>query len=431
MRVALIGPVPPVLGGAVPGGVATHQAHLAAGLNAAGLDAPLLATNTAADLEDWRAPSATAPFPLYRVGSAPLRWRDLIALGPARVVRYAADLALHGRRFGSRATVLHGLLWYHRFLAAVRPTVIHVQHPLERALYVRTVQRLEGWRIPVVITAHSLFGEHDDATIQTLMRPNLLAADRVICVSPHIAEQACELGVAPDRVRVIRSGVETEVFRPRDRQAARLALGLSSQSPVVLFVGNLEPRKQVDVLLRAFVTVRERVPGSVLVIVGTGESAGVADQSRRLVRLAQELRLMDNDSGAPPVKFVGRVSDEALQQYYAAADVFALPSSAEAQGIVALEAMACGLVVVASAVGGLLGTVEDGRTGYLVPSGDVAALANRVASVLLDGDRRQVIGSAARAAVEQSFSWSQAIAATIRVYQELCDVPMTPIVTST
>src|SRR5207244_3091202 len=87
------------------------------------------------------------------------------------------------------------------------------------------------------------------------------------------------------------------------------------------------------------------------------------DQTDRLISLSRELHLDRS------VNFVGSVDDQQLLDYYAAANVFALPSSSEAQGIVALEAMACGLPVVASAVGGLLGTIHDGHTGFLVAPG--------------------------------------------------------------
>jgi type III pantothenate kinase len=119
------------------------------------------------------------------------------------------------------------------------------------------------------------------------------------------------------------------------------------------------------------------------------------------------------------VHFVGRVEDQPLLDYYAAADVFALPSSSEAQGIVALEAMACGLPVIATAVGGLLETIDDGRTGHLVPSGDVAALAEGVLKLLENEPHRREIAAAARMAVERDFSWPKAVAATIEVYRDV------------
>jgi len=418
VRVALIGPVPPQLGGATPGGVATHQVQLAAGLAAAGIFAPLLATNTRAAPQAARAAEAEAPFPLFRMGR-PRRARGqyLVAVGPRRAAWYALQLAFH-RQAGSRREVLANLLWYRRFLAQVRPDVIHVQHPLERCVYARRVARLEGWKMPLVVTAHSLFGEHSESTIETVMAPNLRAADWVIAVSSHIADQAMQLGVQSRRLRVIRSGVDTAQFRPAleaARAAARHALGIPPEARLVLFVGNLEPRKQVDVLLRAMASVRAEVPDAALVVVGSGESAGVQDQTARLIRLTHDLGLEHGDA----VRFVGWVDDQELHDYYAAADVFALPSSSEAQGLVALEAMACGLPVVATAVGGLLGTIEDGRTGFLVPPGDVPALADRLRQLLLDAGQREAIGRAARQAVEREFSWTRAVEATVEVYREV------------
>jgi glycosyltransferase involved in cell wall biosynthesis len=333
-------------------------------------------------------------------------------VGPQSVARYAAHLALR-RHAGSRREILANLLWYRHFVAEVRPDVIHVQHPLERCTYLRTVQDLEGWRQPVIVTAHSLFGEHSDETIDAVMAPNLRKAARVIAVSPHIAEQAVQLGVEPSRVRVIRSGVDVDRFRPRDRAAARQRLGVGGQTPLVLFVGNLEPRKQVDVLLRALAQVRRNLADARLVVVGSGENAGVHDQTARLVQLARELELNE------AVLFAGRATDEQLMDFYAAADVFALPSSSEAQGIVALEAMACELTVVATAVGGLVGTIEDGQTGFLVPPGEVEPLADVLVNVLPDVARRRTIGAAARERVEREFSWSRSIDATLDVYRDV------------
>lgn len=414
MRVALIGPVPPHLGGLTPGGVATHQVHLAEGLPAAGIEAPLLATNTAVDPACWQPDAGQMPFRLYRMPEP----RGLVAEvacpvgGYPRALRYLLSIALT-RRYGARRDVLRNLLVYRRFLDEVRPDLIHVQHPLDRFVYARLVRRLERWRMPLVVTAHSLFGEHSDATIRDLMAPNLRAADRVIAVSDHIAEQTIQLGVDPRRVRVIRSGVDTQRFQPRDKVAARLRLGVAEETCLVLFVGNLEPRKQVDVLLMALAQVRHELPSVQLLVAGSGESAGADDQTERLRRLTDELGLND------AVRFVGRLSEEGLLDAYAAADVFALPSSSEAQGIVALEAMASGLPVVASAVGGLIGTIDDGRTGCLVPAGDVAALARRLVEVLSDAERRTAIGLAARRQVEERFAWSHTVEETIAVYREV------------
>ena len=413
MRVALIGPVPPDLGGATPGGVATHLVQLAAGLARAGVDAPLLATNTRVAPGEWRAAASEAPFPLYRMarpGSA--RGQYVGLAGPLHLARYATHLTRQPPD-GSRREVLANLLMYRRFLDDACASVIHVQHPLERARYVRTVKQLEGWTTPLVITAHSLHGEHEPATIEALMAPNLRAADRVIAVNDHIAEQAIGLGVDANRVRVIRSGVDTERFQPRDQRAARCALGVPETALLVLFVGNLEPRKQVDVLLRAMARLHAEQPRASLVIVGSGEGAGAQDQTARLMALARDLGLEN------VVRFVGRLSDEQVLEHYAAADVLALPSSSEAQGIVALEAMACGLPVVGSAVGGLAGAIDDRQTGRLVPPGESGPLADALQEVLSDRARCEAMGRAARSHVERNFAWSNSVAATIDVYRSV------------
>jgi glycosyltransferase involved in cell wall biosynthesis len=417
VRVSLIGPLPPELGGATPGGVATHQAHLTAGLGAcADLEVALLATNVRA-----ASPSVStdryAERPYASMGvhvpRRPMDWLTpdyLRRVGAARLVRYAYRLARMPQP-GSRKEVLGQLLWYRYFLEATRPDVVHVQHPLERAFYVQQVQRLERRKWPLVITAHSFFGEHDEYTIHSLMAPNLRAADRVIAVSPHIADQAASLGVDRTRIRVIRSGIDVERFQPRDRAAARAILDVDGATALILFVGNLEPRKQLDVLLRAL----PNLPDARLAIVGSGDSAGVDDQTHALQHLAQQLGL------GTRVRFVGRVDGTTLLHWYAAADVFALPSSSEAQGIVALEAMASGLPVVASAVGGLLGTIEDGQTGYLVEPGEVEPLAQRLGALLADTPRRAAMGDAARQKVARDFTWQAAVASTVEVYRELAE----------
>jgi len=421
VRVGLIGPVPPEIGGATPGGVATHQMHLAESLAAAGLDVRLLATNStntlAATSTGWQ--SGTAPLTLYRMcrPTPSLQW--LAAVGAAPLARYALDAVRHSTRTdgGSRRVALGHVLWYRRFLATARPELVHVQHPMERQSYVRQIFRIDRCRLPLVVTLHSFFGEHPAATIHDVMTPNLQRADRFIAVSPHIADQAVELGADPARVTVIPSGVDVERFAPRDRLAARRALRSQHAlddpaAPLVLFVGNLEPRKGVDRLLAALAMVRQKLPDARLVVVGTGESAGADDQTPLLKGLVRDYGLTS------AVDFLGRVSADVLEQWYAAADVFALPSSSEAQGIAALEAMASGLPVVASAVGGLLRTIDDTRTGFLVPAGDVARLAARLTELLDNAELRRVMGSQARAAVERDFSWRRAAEATIAVYRE-------------
>lgn len=412
-RAALIGPLPPRFGGATPGGVATHQLHLAEGLARAGVCAPLLATNVDSAVRDKPAFPALAMRRPRRSGE----WLEpgyLRQVRPFRLMRYAAALA-GGRNasLGSRKAVLADTAWYAHFLRIVRPDVVHVQHPLERCDYVRFVLRQERLAVPLVVTAHSLFDEHAEHTIRQHMAPNLRAADRVIAVSPHVADQVASLSVEQDRIRVIRSGVDTQEFAPKDRIACRAELGLDLDLPLVLFVGNLEPRKAVDRLIQAMAQITSRLPNAQLIVIGSGESAGADNQEPYLRRLVDDLRLGGS------VRLLGRVSDAELLRWYGAADVFALPSSSEAQGLVALEAMSMGLPVVASAVGGLLGTIQDRESGYLVPFGDVRQLAERIIRLLADPGLAASMSQAARRRVLSDFNWDTAVQATIEVYREV------------
>ncbi len=401
--------------------MATHLDHLAAGLAAAGLDVRLLATNVPADApRAWL--DSTAPYPRYRMylpgaRGAWLRPDVVSTAGVARLVRYAWRVARRPADFpGSRSAALASLLWYRRFIAEIRPRIVHVQHPMERHLYARLVREWEGLPLPLVVTLHSFFDEHADDVIRGLMASNLRHADRLIAVSPTIAEQAVSLGADPDRISVIRSGVDVERFRPRNRPAARERLGVSPAIPLVLFVGNLEPRKALDRALLALSRVRGELPGVTFAVVGSGRSVGVHDQEPTLRRMVADLSLGEC------VRFVGDVSATALLDWYAAADVFVLPSTSEAQGIVALEAMASGLPVVVSAVGGLRETVRDGETGFLVPVGDVDLLAARLMALLGDAPLRERVGRCARASVSRDFSWERAVKATMEVYREVLDV---------
>ena len=161
------------------------------------------------------------------------------------------------------------------------------------------------------------------------------------------------------------------------RAAAKDLLELGPE-PLLLYVGRLQPIKGLETLLDAMA----RLPEATLLIIGgdqdepdNGHGSGLREQVRAL-GLSRRVR------------FLGAQPQRRLRLFYAAADATVMPSYYESFGMVALEAMACGSPVVASRVGGLTTTIQDGVTGYLVPEGDPAALADRVASLLADDEAR-------------------------------------------
>jgi D-inositol-3-phosphate glycosyltransferase len=254
----------------------------------------------------------------------------------------------------------------------------------------------ERWSVPMLQMFHTLGDLKNrvarrvadlEPTIRLAEEARIIAgAERLVAAS--VAERAYlvrHTDVDPARVAVVPCGVDTELFTPGAADAARAALGLV-EGPLVLYVGRLAPIKGLETLLDAVALLERRGRRLRLSIVG-GEADEPSDgHEAELRRRIETLGIGDL------VGFVGAQRQEALRTHYVAADVTVLPSHYESFGMVALEAMACGSPVVASRVGGLTTTVRDGVTGFLVPEGDVTALAGRLEALLADADLRWRLG---------------------------------------
>ncbi len=207
-----------------------------------------------------------------------------------------------------------------------------------------------------------------------------------------------EMGVQPKRVTVVPNGVDTELFRPlpgRPRQAGR----------IISMAGLDTPIKGLAPLLRGFARLRAHQPAE-LVIVGRPRPDGPA------ARLLEDLRL--NGS----VRFLGGVSDQELVELYASAEAAVVPSLYEGFSLPALEAMACGVPLVASRAGGLPEvTGADGEAALLVPPDDPEALAGALLTVLSDPSLGRRLGAHGRERATRRFSWRATAQATADVYR--------------
>ena len=219
------------------------------------------------------------------------------------------------------------------------------------------------------------------------------AAHRVVANSNAAAVQLEAEGVSGDRVSVIANGIDLSLFS----NPPRLGGGR-----VVSTVANLRPEKGHDVLLRAAATVLQRLPDVRFRIIGDGPTRPA------LIDLAAALGISSS------VEFLGHRED--VPALLAETDVFAFPSRTEAFPNGLIEAMAAGLPVVTSAVGGMLELVEDGRNGLLVPAGDDAALADRIIALLTDAGTARQLGHAARATIEARYSFDRMVASFEQMY---------------
>ena len=264
-------------------------------------------------------------------------------------------------------------------------------------------RRLRG--TPLVITPHSDEGLGTAASRlyqRAVARVTLVGADRVIAQTRIEAERLSSWGVDRSRIVVIPTPIDLDEFpEVPDR------LPPSSGGPTILFVGRLVPvSKGLDVLVRAFARLPEGLSAR-LRIVGEDWGAGAP-----LLRLARELGV------ASRVTLLGAISKPDLRREYAGADLFVLPSRAESFGAVLLEAMASGLPVVATRVGGIPEVVEEGATALLVPPDDVDALSQAVRRLAEDPELSRRLSRSGRPRAE-TFSWTRLTPRYVELFEEL------------
>lgn len=246
-------------------------------------------------------------------------------------------------------------------------------------------------------------------------------ADALVAATPIDRQHMVDLYDAdPAKIRIIPPGVDPERFHPMPREEAFAALHEDPCQRVILFVGRPDPVKGLDTLLRSLRLVIERDPSllenACLCIVGGDkieeDEAIVDSEMARVQALRRELGLGDF------VKFLGSLSQDALRYWYNAAEVVVVPSRYESFGMVALEAMACGTPVIASDVGGLSTLVKDGRTGFLVPDDDPAALADKLQPLLALPEIHDLLGEHGVATAE-AYAWPAIAERVEALYDEM------------
>lgn len=297
--------------------------------------------------------------------------------------------------------------------------VVHSHYWLSGQVGIAAARR---WDVPLVHTAHTLARVKNRAlapgdTAEPVVREDgeeqvVRAADALVASTAAEARELVDLyGADPAHVHVVEPGVDLRRFRPGPpgaRNAARAALGLPRHRPIVLFAGRVQPLKAPDVLVRALGVLRATGrPVPLLVVLGgpSGRPTAVRD----LRRLADELGVGPDLVVHPPAARTDLVC------WYHAADLVAMPSRSESFGLVAAEAQASGVPVVAAAVGGLKTIVDDHVSGRVVPGHDPALWADVLAQALADDELRASWAAAARPAAER-FGWDGAADQVLKVY---------------
>jgi 1,2-diacylglycerol 3-alpha-glucosyltransferase len=302
-----------------------------------------------------------------------------------------------------------------RAARALELDVVHAQHPFLLGPAARRFARQE--RRPIVFTYHTRYEKYAHyvplperfvAALAVRLSCRFAAStDLVVAPSERIAATLRQRGVGAP-VTAVPTGVPLELFRPGDREDARRQLGLHAGAPLCLYVGRLDREKSVDRIIDAFAAVADSVSGARLSLVGQGSHA------------AATRRRAEASAARDRITFHGGMAREALPAFYRAADLFLFASETETQGLVLAEAHACGLPAVAVRASGVDEVVRDGETGLLTKP-DPGELADAAIGLLLDRDRREAMGVAARAAAARDFSAARQVEIMVGHYQRLLE----------
>ena len=391
------------LGGVDAGGQNVHVAALAVAMARRGVD---VVVHTRRD--DVALPR--------RVRMAPGVTVDHVAAGPPESVP-KDDLLPYMDDFAADL---------HRQWRARRPDVVHAHFWMSGKAALAAARPLG---IPVVLTFHALGivkrrhqGDRDTSPAGRLDIEGQLVrgADRIVATCTDEVFELLRLGGDRRRISVVPCGVDLEDFRPDVLGEPR-----SSDRHRIVCVGRLVERKGVGNAIEALGLLRAAGgPDAELVVAGGPDAADLDTdpEVRRLRQVAEDAGVADR------VVFRGRVGRKELPSLFRSADVAVCVPWYEPFGIVPLEAMACGVPVVASAVGGIIDTVVHGGTGVHVPPRRPDVLADTLAELLPDHERRQALGRAAARRARSRYSWDRVAGQTLQAYADLLPLPLSQMV---
>jgi glycosyltransferase involved in cell wall biosynthesis len=374
------------------GGPALHVAYLTAGLRERGYDTTLVAGSLARGEDSM----------------------DFVAEQLGVRVEHVAEL----RRDISAVHDLRAVVSLARLIRRERPTILHT-HTAKAGAVGRLAALLAGGaRPPIVVhTFHGhvlrgYFGPVRTFGFRQLERWLARMTTALVAVSPEVRDDLVKLGVAPrDKFTVVRLGIQLEerVANQDGRDETRRVLGIGPDCFTVGWIGRMTAVKRTSDVLLAFKRLRERGVDARLCMVGDGPDR------EPLERRAHELGIMRD------TLFLGYQEDVA--PFYAAFDAMILPSGNEGTPVSAIEALAAGRPVVATRVGGVPDVVRDGEDGFLVDTGDVDTLADRLAQLAEDSNLRAAMGEAGRSRVLARYSVERLIDDVDRLYRSLLAKP--------
>ncbi len=293
------------------------------------------------------------------------------------------------------ADIVHSHTWY----AALAGYMAKILYNKPYVATVHSLEPLRPWKQEQLGRSYYLTTWVEKVALEN--------ADRIVAVSEHSSREILSyFNVEKKRIRVIHNGIDLETWHPVSSTATLQAFNVNED--YILFVGRTSRQKGMSHLIDAM----EYIDPKVRLICCTSAPDTPEVEKEIAEKVARQPRILWINT---------LLREEQNIELYSHASVFVCPSVYEPFGIINLEAMACEVPVVASAVGGIKEVVVDGETGVLVPPADPRALAEAVNSLLRDRSRARKMGLAGRARVEKYFSWELIASKTLDMYRELIE----------
>ena len=281
----------------------------------------------------------------------------------------------------------------HIDFAALGVDIVHCQHPFVVGRLGAETARKHG--LPMVYTAHSLYDTmvacSKSPIVRTMgpqamrgvMRRFCAKADYVIAPTKH-TQDALRADMIQARYSIVASGVPPTVIRPGAREAIRDRLHIMPQTPLLLYVGRLGPEKRLDILMESVALLNDEQQGDFkLALVGEGQMREAVEAQIHALNLQHRVTL------------VGNIPHAEIDDWYAASDIFAMPSPAETQGLVMVEAMSAGLPCVSVNQGGVAELTVQGVTGIKTPL-SAESMAHALDTLIHAPDLREKMGEAGK-----------------------------------
>ncbi|EGW38359.1 N-acetyl-alpha-D-glucosaminyl L-malate synthase BshA [Desulfosporosinus sp. OT] len=285
--------------------------------------------------------------------------------------------------------------------------VIHAHYAIPHSISAYLAKQMMSRPLPLVTTLHgtdvTLVGAYEE--FFQLTRMALQVSDRITAVSSALARETEEaFGVLEQGIEVIPNFIDPKVYLPTEKSLQRCRCHFAPHGEKILaHISNFREVKRVVDVVNIFALVEKVVP-SKLLLVGDGPEMNRVE--REVVKLGLEGK----------VQFLG--SQESVQEILQTVDVFLLPSAQESFGLVALEAMACGVPVICSRVGGLPEVVQHGETGYLAEVGDIQGMSEFVLKLLTDDSRYKAFSEQAVNWARETFPVDRAVQGYEKVYED-------------